>query len=237
MNRLGRKPMSGKRTILGVMLAAALGLLVLALPTVASAKDRNHDHISDRWERSHNLSLKVNQAKRDQDRDKLVNRKEFVAGLDPHDADSDDDGVEDGAEGAGTITVWDPETGTLTIDDLVGGSTTGKVTSDTEVSCDNGDDNGDEDGDNQGGDDDGDTGDDDSDTGDDDGDTGGDDKVATTQSGDDDPVGDDEGDDNDETDDEQDCSVADLAVGETVQEADLELTGDGFVWEEIEILK
>jgi hypothetical protein len=193
--------MAGKRTILGVMLAAALGLLVLALPTMAAAKDRNHDHISDRWERSHNLSLKVNQAKRDQDRDKLVNRKEFAANLDPHDADSDDDGIEDGDEGAGTITAWDPETGNLTIDDLAGGHVTGKVTDQTEISCDNGDDNGDEDGDDQGGDD------------------------------------DDEGDDGDETDDEHDCSVADLAVGGMVQEADLELTGDGFVWEEIELLK
>src|SRR4051812_39479510 len=146
--------MTRRRSVFGLVIAAALGLLVLALPSVAAAKDRNHDNIPDRWEKRHSLSLKVNQAKRDQDRDQLVNRKEFRAGLDPHDSDSDDDGVEDGDEGAGTITAWDPETGDLTINDLVGGSATAKVTDDTEIECDNGDDNGDEDEDNQGGDED-----------------------------------------------------------------------------------
>jgi hypothetical protein len=226
--------MSPKRTILGVMLAAVLGLLVLALPSMAAAKDHNHDRIPDRWERNHGLSLKVNQAQRDQDRDQLVNRKEFEAGLDPNDADSDDDGVEDSDEGAGTITAFDTESGLLTINDLVGGSVTAKVTTDTEVECDNGDDNGDEDNDGQGGEDDqGGTGDDDA--GDDD--SGGNDKAAGVTSGDDDPVGDDEGDDDEEGDDGHDCSVDDLAVGDMVQEAELELTSDGFVWEEIELLK
>ena len=58
-------------------LLAAIAVLAMALlaPAVASAKDRNHDRIPDRWERNHGLSLKVNQAKRDQDRDLLNNRR------------------------------------------------------------------------------------------------------------------------------------------------------------------
>ena len=227
--------MTRRRSIFGLVIAAALGLLVLALPSVAAAKDRNHDNIPDRWEKRHSLSLKVNQAKRDQDRDKLVNRKEFRAGMDPNDSDSDDDGVEDGDEGAGTITAWDPETGSLTINDLVGGSATAKVTDDTEIECDNGDDNGDEDEDNEGGDEDhqghGGPGDDDEDddVGDDD-DV--DDDVSAAKSGDD------EGEQGDEPgDDGEDCTAADLAVGQMVQEADLELESGGFVWDEIEILK
>ena len=64
--------------------------LVAAGP--ATAKDRNHDKIPDRWEKKHDLSLKVNQAKKDQDRDDLNNRGEYRSGSDPRDDDSDDDG-------------------------------------------------------------------------------------------------------------------------------------------------
>ncbi len=88
------------------MLALALSLSAIA---TASAKDVNHDRIPDRWERQHNLSLKVNQAKRDQDRDSINNRGEFRGGTDPREADSDSDGTEDGDEGAGTISAWDPD--------------------------------------------------------------------------------------------------------------------------------
>ena len=88
-------------------LIALAALLVLGLVAAgpASAKDRNHDKIPDRWEKRHNLSLKVNQAKRDQDRDQLNNRGEFKSGSDPRDDDTDDDGVEDGDENAGVISV------------------------------------------------------------------------------------------------------------------------------------
>ena len=66
---------------LKVLLVAALGALaMLALPAVAGAKDRNHDRIPDRWEKRHHLSLHRNQARRDQDRDHLRNRAEFLAG-------------------------------------------------------------------------------------------------------------------------------------------------------------
>ena len=63
----------------------------------------NHDKIPDMRERHHQLSLHKDQARRDQDRDSLKNRKEFKARTNPRDADSDDDGVEDGDENAGTV--------------------------------------------------------------------------------------------------------------------------------------
>ena len=116
-------------------LIALAALLVLGLVAAgpASAKDRNHDKIPDRWEKRHNLSLKVNQAKRDQDRDQLNNRGEFASGSDPRDDDTDDDGVEDGDEDAGTISSFDGTT--LTIDLANGGSITGIVDENTEIKC------------------------------------------------------------------------------------------------------
>jgi cytoskeletal protein RodZ len=85
-----------KQGMFGVLVVALIGLLAIALPGAAAARDRNHDKIPDKWERSHHLSLHKNQAKRDQDRDNLKNRKEFKAGTNPRDADTDDDGVPDG---------------------------------------------------------------------------------------------------------------------------------------------
>src|SRR3954449_1285786 len=96
---------------------AVLGLLaLLALPGAAAAKDGNHDRIPDRWEKRHHLSTAVNQARHDQDRDHLRNRAEFLAGDNPRDRDSDDDGVIDGNENAGTIDSFDSATGRLVID-------------------------------------------------------------------------------------------------------------------------
>jgi hypothetical protein len=199
------------------LLAGVVGILMLSLPSIAAAKDRNHDRIPDRWEKRHGLSLKVNQAKRDQDRDQLVNRKEFKAGDDPLDPDSDGDGTPDGEENAGTIASFDGTT--LTINLFNGGSVSGLVTDATEVQCDNGDDQGDEDGDGEGA---------------------GDDKSASsaTTSSDDDPgdqgdddQGDDDQGDDDQGDDGSPCSSADLVEGATVQEADLE----GGVFTDIEL--
>ena len=102
----------GQRARLGGVLLAALGALaLLALPGLAAAKDRNHDRIPDRWEKRHHLSLKVKQTRRDQDRDHLRNRAEFLAGNNPRDSDSDDDGVMDGDENAGTIASFDAAAG------------------------------------------------------------------------------------------------------------------------------
>jgi hypothetical protein len=81
--------------------------------------------------------------------------------MDPRDGDSDDDGIDDSDEGAGTIASFDPATGELTIDTFGQGTSTGLVTDVTEISCDNGDDDatddhgghGNEPGDDHGGDD------------------------------------------------------------------------------------
>lgn len=77
---------------------ATVGLLVMGFTGAAVAKDRNHDRISDRWEKKFHLSLKVNQANRDQDRDKVDNLNEFREGTNPRDKDSDNDGRKDGRE-------------------------------------------------------------------------------------------------------------------------------------------
>jgi hypothetical protein len=130
------KPRHGNRARLGALLAAALGTVaLLALPSVAAAKDRNRDHIPDRWEKRHHLSLHVNQDRRDQDRDHLDNRGEFKAGDNPRDRDTDNDGVMDGEENAGTIASFDQETGELTINLFGGETVTGFVTEATRIEC------------------------------------------------------------------------------------------------------
>ena len=209
-------------------LIALAALLVLGLVAAgpASAKDRNHDNIPDRWEKRHNLSLKVNQAKRDQDRDQLNNRGEFLTGSDPRDDDSDDDGVEDGDEDGGVISSFDGTT--LTIDLANGGSITGIVDEDTEIKC---GDECDHDGDDSGP-----------------GDNSGPSENSGSRHrdhGDDDPADDDE--DNSEDDssedsdsdasEEGDCSVADLAVGVAVHEAEIRVGNGEAVFEEIELAK
>ena len=217
-----------KRTIFGVLVAAATALMLFALPGAASARDRNHDRIPDRWERHHSLSLHKNQAKRDQDRDGLRNRGEFRAGDDPRDPDSDNDGVDDGDEGAGTIAGFTD--GVLTINLFNGGSVSGLVTDATGVECDNGDDQGDEDNDGEGGRH-GETGDGGEGSGE-----------ATHLSSENSGPGsidenNDQGEDDDDQgeDDERMCSAADLTVGAVVQEAVLELENGQAVFEEIEL--
>jgi hypothetical protein len=204
----------------GILAAVA----VAAGPASAASKDRNHDKIPDRWEVKHGLSLDRNQAHRDQDRDSLRNRGEFRAKFDPRDDDTDDDGVEDGDEGAGTIESFDATTGVLVINAFSGETVTGTVTDDTEIECEN----------------------DDADQPDDEGDDGPNSGPGNAGDDDDaDDLGDDDGDghggpghgrsrDDDDEDDEN-CSVADLTAGTVVHEAELELTGSGLVFEEIEL--
>jgi hypothetical protein len=235
------------RRMIIVGLAAALAASMMLLPAGASARgkhkhkscprsarvDRNHDRIPDRWECRHNLSLKVKQTKRDQDRDGLNNLGEFQAGDDPHKADSDNDGVSDGNEHAGTIQSFvadagSPNTGTLTIALGGGGTVTGKVTADTEckvkpatpaaAASSEGDH--------------GSSGDDNSNPG-----------SGERQ----DPEGDNhngaQGDDQGENDNEHGdgngsehaCTAADLTVGRTVKEAELKVTSAGAIFEEIKL--
>jgi hypothetical protein len=191
-----------------VVLALALSLGAIA---TASAKDRNHDRIPDSWEKANKLSLKVNQAKRDQDRDNLSNRGEYQAGDNPRDADTDGDGTPDGDEGAGTITAWDPDTGELTINLFGGDSVTGAVTDETEVRCAPTDPSEDP-ADNT-----------DSKTG-----RPGDQAAPPPPSADD-PTGD------GHCQHGVPCSADDLAVDEVVQEAHLSATADGLVFDEIKL--
>jgi hypothetical protein len=79
---------------IAAMLVASLAIFAAA----ALARDRNHDQLPDSWEKHNNLSLKVKQAKRDPDRDKLNNRDEYKSKTNPRKADTDNDGLKDGAE-------------------------------------------------------------------------------------------------------------------------------------------
>lgn len=88
------------RGLRAAVLAIATLLLTagLAASAQATAKDSNRDGLPDRWEKRHHLSLKVNQARRDQDHDGVVNKCEFQSHGNPRRKDSDRDGVRDGAE-------------------------------------------------------------------------------------------------------------------------------------------
>jgi hypothetical protein len=92
--------MRGKMRTFSVAAAGALALLLVAFGGSAVAKDRNHDQIPDKWEKKFNLSLKVDQANKDQDRDKVDNMNEFQEGTNPRDKDTDNDGRRDGREDA-----------------------------------------------------------------------------------------------------------------------------------------
>jgi hypothetical protein len=223
-----------RRTGLGALLALVLGAVaLLALAGPAVAKDRNHDRIPDRWEKRHNLSLTVNQAGRDQDRDHMRNRAEFLSGDNPRDRDSDDDGIMDGEENAGTIASFDAATGKLVIDLFGTDTVSGLVTEGTEIKCENehstttvasrsgepepGDDHGghgEEPGDDNGG------------HGEEPGDDHGGDSSSNSGPG----HGDDEGDDN-----EGNCTTADLIPGAVVQEADLHVGSGTATFDEVEL--
>jgi hypothetical protein len=227
------------------LLALALGALaLLALPSLAAAKDRNHDRIPDRWEKRHHLSLGTNQARLDQDRDHLRNRAEFLADDNPRDRDSDDDGTVDGQEQAGTIASFDTESGKLVIN-LFGGETlSGLVTEGTEIKCEDssgasassdgsevGDDNGGQ-GETEPGDDNGGQ----EEVGDDNGGQGeeepGDDNGGDNSGPGSENSGPGRGDDEDET---GNCTTADLVSGAVVQEAELKVANGQATFEEVEL--
>jgi hypothetical protein len=223
-------PRHRNRARLGALLAAALGAVaMLALPGVAAAKDRNHDRIPDRWEKRHHLSLHVNQAGRDQDRDHLNNRGEFKAGDNPRDSDTDNDGVIDGEENAGTIASFDQETGMLTINLFGGDTVTGFVTEDTRIEC----------GNHAGDDDEQASASEDGHSGPGDGNSGPDDESEPPGAG----QGDDEnetpganqgpGDEDEQGDNGASCTNAALVVGATVEEAELEVSNGKATFEKI----
>jgi hypothetical protein len=71
----------------------------LAATVIAAApRDRDHDRLPDRWERSHGLSAAKASARRDPDRDRLINRRELRLRTHPRRADTDRDHLRDGVE-------------------------------------------------------------------------------------------------------------------------------------------
>jgi hypothetical protein len=227
-------PKQARRPRLGMTLfALALGALaLLAMPGLAAAKDRNHDRIPDRWEKRHELSLDVNQARHDQDGDHLRNRAEFLAGDDPRDHDSDDDGVMDGEEQAGTISSFDAATGRLAIDLFGTDTVAGFVTDATEIKCEDehsttagASSEGSGSGEEEPGDDNGGQGEEEP------GDDRGDDGVDNSGPGSDNSGPGHEGDD----DSDRTCSTAELVPGAVVEEAELEIRNGQAVFEEVEL--
>src|SRR3954447_23129579 len=122
---------------LKLLVSAAVAVAMLALPGAALAKsrDRDHDKMPDKWEKAHHLSTHKKNAKGDPDRDGLSNIREFHFRMNPHDADTDNDGVMDGQENGGTITAFDPQSGELTIQTAAAHAVTGLVTDQTEIEC------------------------------------------------------------------------------------------------------
>jgi hypothetical protein len=227
------------------LLALALGALaLLAMPGLAAAKDRNHDRIPDRWEKRHKLSLKVNQARHDQDGDHLRNRGEFLAGDNPRDRDSDDDGTMDGEEQAGTVASFDADTGRLVIDLFGADSIAGFVTDETEIKCEDdstsasvsseGSGSGEaEPGDDHGGDGE-EVGDDSGGHGEEPGDDNGGDDQGEDSSG---PGSDNSGPGHDGDDDRGDriCTTAELVPGAVVEEAELKVSNGQATFHEVEL--
>ena len=241
----------GRRARLGMTwFALALGALaLLAMPSLAAAKDRNHDHIPDKWEKKHHLSLKVNQAHKNQDGDKLRNRAEFLAGDNPRNADTNGDGVMDGEDNAGTIASFDAETGKLTINLFGGESVSGLVNEETEINCEDhggatvssdgggdgeegesAEDNGGEGEEAEPGDDNG----GEEEAGDDNGGQGeeepGDDDGGEEASGSEEQSGDGSG-----SGESGNCTTADLTPGAVVQEAELKIAGGQATFDKVEL--
>jgi hypothetical protein len=210
---------------LGLLLIAIGLLAMLAVPGIAAAKqrDRNHDGIPDRWEKHHRLSTRVNQARRDQDRDRLRNRAEFLAGTNPRKADSDGDGIPDGEENAGTIASFDAASGKLVINVFGGETVSGLVTEETEIEC-----RGQKEGASASDSNDGEEGSDDDEQGEEPGDDDGQDEQGDDQ-GDQEESGDDDG-------QASNCTTADLEVGAVVHEAELEIEDGSATFEKVELI-
>jgi hypothetical protein len=94
-----------------IIAVALVALLVVPSAALAKRGDRNHDRLPDKWERHFHLSLKQNQAKRDPDHDGLNNKQEFKDHTNPRNADTDNDGADDGDEVANGDDPTDPDSG------------------------------------------------------------------------------------------------------------------------------
>jgi hypothetical protein len=207
------------RDVRTLLLLAATCVAALVFPAAGMARghgDRNGDRIPDRWERAHHLSLKVNQAKRDQDHDGLRNRAEFKAGDNPRDADTDNDGIKDGQEKAGQVVSFTG--GVLIVHLFNGDDVKGTVDDNTEIECEDAEATtrtapaarAADDGPDRGGDE-----------------------------GDDDHHGDgdhNDGDDDDEGHGQPGCDATKLTPGAVVGEAELKATAGGLVFREIELV-
>jgi hypothetical protein len=86
------------RKFIAICCTSALiaALAVFAAPALA----RVADGIPDSWEFGHHLSLNINQAPLDQDRDALNNLNEFRSNTNPRLQDTDRNGTNDGDEDA-----------------------------------------------------------------------------------------------------------------------------------------
>jgi hypothetical protein len=88
------------RTGSGAVIIGVVVAMALPAAAVAAGSDANHDGLPDRWERAHRLPLRAGEARRDEDHDGLRNAAEYAARTNPRAADTDHDGVGDGAEDA-----------------------------------------------------------------------------------------------------------------------------------------
>ncbi len=129
------KPSTGTKTKQHAATKAKQKAAAKAKQRAARAADRNRDGLPDKWEKRYKLSLKVNQALRDQDADGLVNRSEYTAGTNPRKADSDNDGVDDGSEDLGRVLSFDATTSVLKITDASGDTLSATVDEGTEIEC------------------------------------------------------------------------------------------------------
>ena len=93
---------TGGGRAVALLASAVVGLaapLVLGLSAAnADLADRDGDGMPNRWERRHGLNPLVANARRDRDRDGLVNIAEFRRHTRPVDEDTDNDGHDDGDE-------------------------------------------------------------------------------------------------------------------------------------------
>jgi hypothetical protein len=131
---------------------------------------------------------------------------EWRSRLEQRDADTDDDGIDDGDEHTGKVESF--EDGVLTISLFDGGELSAAVTDDTEIECDS------EPGDDRGEDEQGD-----------------DDDQGEDEHGDDDRSLKDDDDEGNE-----DCGTEALQPGAKVLEAELKVSGGEAVWTEVELL-